>query len=410
MKTHTTKRTRALPAGLVIALFAFAGCDDFLTVENPGLVDDKSLNDRTIIPGLVVGMSAEFSRALPWVSRLIEEMTNGLTPGAYTWGPHVNGHLDVSEMDEYWNLMHSARWVAENGTARIEEILPAADYARSAVAARANLFAGFSNRLLGETVCYAVIDGGEAQPGEVHFTRAEAYFTKAAEIAQAVGSGAQDIHHAAVAGRASVRAWQGNWDAAVQDASLVPPAFVYNALFSAGTNRENNRLWSFFYVGIYGTLYNTEWAEPQDPRTPYVVLRDASGAEKRTSDGTGPAWVQAKYPNIDSPMPITSGKEMLLLRAEAALRANDFDGATDLMNASRAQYGMAPLTTPATETAAWELLRFERGATLWFEGRRYWDLSRWYEEGRDDFMEGRDRCMPIGITEVATNPNLAEFR
>ncbi|MGH7445850.1 MAG: RagB/SusD family nutrient uptake outer membrane protein, partial [Longimicrobiales bacterium] len=83
-----------------------------------------------------------------------------------------------------------------------------------------------------------------------------------------------------------------------------------------------------------------------------------------------------------------------------------------LLDQARAVYGMdpiAPLDIPVTTADAWELLRFERGATLWLEGRRLWDLRRWDAEGgvvADPFSEGRDLCFPISDEEQRVNPNL----
>ena len=70
---------------------------------------------------------------------------------------------------------------------------------------------------------------------------------------------------------------------------------------------------------------------------------------------------------------------------------------------------MTPLTAPADVATAWPILEKEKGAVLWLEGRRLGDLRRWYLEtgpAHNAFLEGRDKCLPISLAELQTNPNL----
>jgi hypothetical protein len=298
--------------------------------------------------------------------------------------------------------------VASAGVERLKESL-GADYDRSPHTAAANLWAGFSNRLLGELVCHAVIDGGPAEPREAHFPIAEAYFTEAARIAQATGE--DDTYYAALGGRASMRAWQGNWSGAVEDASLVPASFMFEAQFSfAG---EQNNFWGTVFSTRYLTVDASMWVEvTDDPRVPWIIARDDQGEILPTRGGNWRSFLPSKYPAQDSDVPITHGAEMLVLRAEAALRAGDLAGMTSLLNDSRAlpKWDMDPLPVPASVDEAWEVFKFERLATLWLESRAFWDKARWYDEGRDDALEGRFKCVPIGRGELDSNPNLADFR
>jgi hypothetical protein len=48
----------------------------------------------------------------------------------------------------------------------------------------------------------------------------------------------------------------------------------------------------------------------------------------------------------------------------------------------------------------------ERGAVLWLEGRRLWDLRRWLASGRNTALQGRSTCVPISLEEIGANPNL----
>jgi hypothetical protein len=79
------------------------------------------------------------------------------------------------------------------------------------------------------------------------------------------------------------------------------------------------------------------------------------------------------------------------------------------MNAARAFYGMTPLAVAGNATDAWADLRYERGATLWLEGRNFTDHRRWFTESgaaKDPAFQGRATCAPIARAERLSNSNL----
>ncbi|HVZ76821.1 MAG TPA: RagB/SusD family nutrient uptake outer membrane protein, partial [Gemmatimonadaceae bacterium] len=212
---------------------------------------------------------------------------------------------------------------------------------------------------------------------------------------------------AALGGRASVRAALGNWAGATADAAQVPASFVFNAIFSLNTSRENNDLAYETHTRRELTVYGTYWAtqSAKDPRTPWDTVK--VGTKIQTGqDGKTPFFRQDKYVGLGDLIPLTKGTEMLLLRAEAALRSADIPGMTGYINQERAAYGLAPVGTPASTADAWTLLQHERGAVVWLEARRLWDLRRWNAEGTNSFLSTRDKCMPFGSSELASNPNL----
>ena len=222
MKKSMTRRMRLAAAGLVVAVFGTSACGDLLEVTNAGLIEDEALNDPNFATALVAGVSADFSRAMnPGLAQYASVMAFEMTGGTSDQGEHIIGYLDSDIVDRQttWDVMQRARWVASAGVVRLKESL-GSNYASSIHAARANVFAGFANRLLGENMCFAVIDGGAVQDRSVHFELAEAYFTEAATVAAAAGD--DDTEWAALGGRASVRAWQGNWSGAATDAAAVP--------------------------------------------------------------------------------------------------------------------------------------------------------------------------------------------
>jgi hypothetical protein len=208
-----------------------------------------------------------------------------------------------------------------------------------------------------------------------------------------------------------VRAWQGNWAAAVQDAQQVPTNFVYNAIYSTNSTRENNSLVQETYVRREFSLFGTMWAQVfKDPRVPWDTIKTSTGSIQTGQDGKTPYFRQAKYTSLGSAIPLVKGTEMLLLQAEAALRNSDITTAFTLINQERAFYKMSALTAPTDLPTAWQTLEFERGAVVWLEARRLWDLRRWYVDqgpAHNDFLNGRDKSIPISLSEYQTNVNLA---
>jgi len=396
--------TRIQSALALMCILSLAGCGDFLDVTNPGPVEDDALDRPEAMPALVHGMSSDLSYALSRMS-YITALAAGeqSSSGSYLWTKAVaGGVMDIDEAPDVWGAMQRARWVAESGLARMQAVL-GSDFESSPLAARAYLHAAYSNRMLGESVCQAVFDGGPPGDPKQHFERAESHFTSALAIAQSAGD-AQAVS-AALAGRASVRASLARWDEAVADAEKVPIGFSYDAIFSLNSGRENNYFVSETYNRLEATEYGTEWAEVfGDPRVRWDTLYDAGGSVRKGQDGQTPVFQQRKYATFADDIPLAKGTEMLLIRAEAVLRDDDVPGAVEFINQERAFYGLgdASASTPAE---GWALLQRERGAVLWIEGRRLWDLRRWHAEGLNDFLEGRDDCIPPSREEQAANPN-----
>lgn len=388
------------------ALLLCAACD--LSVTNPGPVQDSQLNNPAAIPALVNGMSGDLSLALgnflgadgePVMSDELTHSGNFAAPNDYSVGV-----ITPADVDPDYQNMQQARWVAEDGLRRMQTVLGDAFEADSNTP-RAYLYAGFANRLLGEHSCQAVIDGGPAQSDSVYFQRADSLFSRANQIATTQNR--TSIALAALAGRASVRAALGDWDDAVADAQQVPATFVFDAIFSLNSSRENNDLANQTHVRREVTVYGTQWAETDaDPRTPWDTVFTSAHKVQTGNDGHTPFFRQDKYVTLADPIPLAKGTEMLLIQAEAALRNSDIDGMTGFINQERAVYGLDPVDPPGSTEDAWTLLQHERGADLWLEGRRFWDLRRWYAEGTNDFLDGRAKCIPFGQSELASNPNL----
>jgi len=415
--TTMMNRIKTIRRVALVALVATAGCSEVLSldVEAPGRIADEDLNSVDAVPGLVAGMSYDLTQAIDGALQEIILAGGELWhSGSYDFGTYPRGILSQApeDWDGEYGSFQQARWVAENGLKRIADVLEPAAFEKNVNVARAYLLGGFANRWLGENQCTSTVDGGPEVQNTEHFARADSLFTRAIAVGQAAGgSTGTAIVRAAYGGRASIKAWQNNWAAAVADAGQVPADFVYSAIFSTVSGGVLNDLVDETTDRKEFTVFNTMWAgTPNDARVPWRIVYDNSGQVEKGQDGETDFYQQRKFLTEDDDIPLTKGTEMLVLRAEAALRNNDIPGMVALLDQARAVFGEGAIgTAPANDAEAWVLLRRERAATLWLEGRRLWDLRRWKTEGgakADPYAADREVCFPISREERRVNPNL----
>lgn len=406
--TPSRRQWRVLAVGGLAA--SLAGCD--LSVTNPGPVQDVFLNEPAAQISVVTGTDVAMAYALNWIAYTGAFITKETVPsgnaGNLFGAPELvrQGIMDPEDHNEHWQNAHKARWVAEDAVRRFQNSLK--DFDSNVNVAKALLTAGYANRLLGENMCSAVIDGGPEQPHTVHLQRADSLFTQAIQVA----ARAKDtrIQTAAVAGRASVRMHLGDWAGAVADARQVPAGFVHQQnFFNKEWDDYNRFFWGnarlpFRGHSVWGTFFENYYKETRDPRTPW-----GSDPKFPVGDAAGVTWYfEQKYDKIDSPINLSTAREMQLILAEAAMREGRWQEGLQLVNQLRTSVGVQPWTASNPEQA-WAALKRERGIELWLEGRRLGDLRRWLADktpGETTDMTGRSLCFPVSFTEQQTNPNL----
>ncbi|MCZ6918331.1 MAG: RagB/SusD family nutrient uptake outer membrane protein, partial [Gemmatimonadetes bacterium] len=342
-----------------------------------------------------------------------------------------------------WERIARAVWTAEDALRRFAAVLPeitgAPAFTAYSPAAGASLLAGYAARTMGENFCEVAFDGGPLEGFMAALTKAEGHFTQAMNIGGA--SGDADIVTAGRAGRASVRAYMATYgmaswsDAAADAAGITDNDWVYVAVYSTQDQGQANYIMfgspgtgTYRAHTVWATFYEDWFTTTMDPRTPWtfdpaIPFGDA-GVQK--FGGNVDWFPQAKYDVRDSPINLSSGWEMRLIEAEAALNGGGgFAAALPLMNQRRTDLGMG-LITASTDAEAYTALKAERSFELWLEGRRLGDVRRWDDNntsgGISDLHDGvylmpgvkdptlstlasNDRCWPIGRSERETNPN-----
>ncbi len=447
--------TKKLTGRSVLALAAAALLTTACEVTNPGPVQDEFLNSEEAWPGIVAGAARSYNDALDWNAFEMGSIAREIHPSGSTgsYGISVREQLGWMSWDyRAWGAEQEARWVAEDGIRRVLYEPPHDDVPEDErvtvgddILAELHMWAGFSNRMLGETYCAAVIDGSAPQSYTVFLERAVDHFTNALQYAEP-GS---DIEWASYAGRASVYVDLDQWPQAVADAAQITDdhwSFVTEYYAEFGDDLWNAVHWStagqsYRTHSVWNTVYaqagdGQEWSstvgsyyawEPNDPRVSYRY-QDLVGDAAIGCCGTVPWWPQTKYDDPGADIEIASGEEMRLIEAENLLRggAANIPAAIAILNQLRTDAGLATQWDPAIGLdSAWAALKRERGIELWLEGRRLADLRRWdrtntpgaldpletVNEGAPDpwhpsHLRQQDLCHPIPEGEEQTNPNV----
>jgi len=455
-------------AAAVVALL-LAGCDT--SVTNPGLTPDEQLDKPAAWPAVVVGARRALSDAigssagpvsqlLYWGAAVTFEINPAGSTGSYGIPTDVQAGLPTdATMNGDWTQSNVARYAAEAAVARFRRVMPDTLFPKSPFVAQAYLYAGFANRLLGENFCQSVIPVEVPNPTHyvlapgnlgshtLYFLRADTAFTNALAVFTATGkTDTQTVNfiRAAHAGRAAVRADLASyglapWADATGDAALVPDTAKFLAPYSAASPDHYNYLYwaranqSFRAHTEWGTFYEDYYRRTRDPRvrwdttTKSDTLGDAAVAK---FGGRVPFWPEAKYATTSAPVRLSSGWEMRLIEAEAALVGGDVATAVTKMNLRRTNLAL-PLYDPAiTLDSAWTLLKLERAIEFWLEARRIGDLRRWIANNTPGaYVDGTYRashpgtlsptpietmttpvaralCFPVGRNERETNPNV----
>jgi hypothetical protein len=405
---------RGVAAGTLAAALLLGACD--LTVTNPGPVQDSFLDDPGAYPAVLQGVKRAYGMGLTRIALDGAMMAREGIPGGLFGTDFVLGTMTSSNVNDHWERLQQARWLAEDGVRRMTE----RQQNSGAIFAEMLLQAGYANRSLGHHMCTAVFDGGAPGDFMQYFDRAEDHFDAALAAAQAANSTA--LANAARAGRADVRMWNEDWTGAVQDAeAITDQAFNYQISFDAldfqsGANemyfRQASLPWREYTV--WNTFVEDYYTTTGDPRTAWRT----NPADPITMVDNLPFYVQLKFTTPTGPHTLSSYWEMLLVRAEAILvnTPGNFADAVALINQVHTRNisdnddNPLPALVAADATEAWELLKQERRIELWGEARRFGDLRRWHDQSRPgdqpmEDMSGRSSCFPVGIGEIRTNTN-----
>jgi hypothetical protein len=429
MRTPTSLARVAIAAAALL----FGGCTNWLSVDNPTVIDNDALDPVADID--LLAKSAQQNLASAYGHLIVYS----------SW---FTGETDVSETFPTRNEFGRRAISIQNGSLDTDVWFPLsqtvassyivlraalADTARNIHYARANMVLGFAYAFMAEQFCQGTVLAGPPLTTQNMLDSALAHFA----LARSQGDGAGTAAGAAIAdaawvGTARAQLQAGNLAAAINAADSVPASFVFNLAYMddlAQRFRLANRMW--FYVRDRGSIAVAPiWRTgPQlgpgvvqnaDPRVPWMIPVTSGPAAYAPQDAAYsvdrgiPYAVQQKYPDYSTPVRLASKLEADYIKAEAQGTAAQ----QAMIDARRAANGQPPDTgTSASPDSVLTRFFTERGRDFFLEGKRLGDFRRhpaniigmpvpasaYWKPGFAPV--GTDVCFPLPITETDNNPN-----
>ena len=447
LRRHAKKVVLALALILVSA-----ACDSLLEVELPGNLIATDLADPKLARTLALGVQADFECTY---DNFIMSMTLWTTEGnkVDNGRPTIETNLRVKEhWDTRWGNgscteprhTYMGFHIARAGADLAQELIPQFDDAdvdantKNFLLGHTEVYEGWATQLLGEEYCEVTFDQGAPISREATYQRALDAFTDAAgHLAGVTGpdaAQARNLWNAAMTGKARANLALGNLGLVEADASQVDVDFIFWATYAISPDRRRNDYWeefnedlgaslSEFYVptnhgnnGLPNDPNNTSGVDPNftflhafladgvtpDPRVPVFHDGEAVGF-----DNFSDVWTQRKYPDVDSPMRITSWREAQLMIAEVNPSLT-----VGIINNLRADWLGLPVYAGGTAAEIAAQLRVERIKELFMDGTRMIDKIRWNEPWNillnprgEPYNPNVTGCVPLGQFETGTNPN-----
>ncbi|CAN5728335.1 hypothetical protein BH23GEM3_BH23GEM3_01730 [soil metagenome] len=399
MKLYTKGFRLALTAAVVATA---AGCDDFLEVRNPNVVEATAIDPVADAPVLAASAFQNFATyygsAIVYSGWFTHEIWVGDTfPTRNEYGRRLIDDRNVTHNGEIWFPLSRAVSSAES-VLDLAGGAPGAD--QSVHIARAAMTSGFSILLMAEHFCRGTVAQGEVAGPELNtqqmldlaIERLNRAITVGTAAATATGPGttgttradAGNIANAARVGVARAHLQAGRNAEAIAAVANVPANFRFDVPFvddAGNRGRLGNGI--FFFSGggareaivvppVYRAMgVNLDLAPAAQEGDPRITYADAG---RDAQDATLRLWNQQKYPSYASPIRLASGLEARYIVAEAELKQGSPVAALTLINERRAA-GEQGVFAGAGDAVLAELMA-QRSRDFWLEGKRLGDFRR----------------------------------
>ena len=429
---------RAAATVLAVALCGTAACNEFLSADNPGAIEEPDLNSigyaSLLANGPIFAFQAAHDDVAYWNGQFTDELVNRGNNNPFIEEGQIDRRELYSDMS-YINAflyapLQRARYSGEDAAARLKVIL-GDSASRDLRVARSLAYAGYSYVYLGEMMCVTPIDLGAPKSSEEIFADALARFAEAITTATAardyalgltpantaLAAAADSVRHFALVGSARAALNRNETAQAIGFATQVPNGFEFRSYYSANSAGENNRTWNRLTVGSNAWLLGTPFeAMADDPRVPRI-LGTTSRAGTPLSPSSYSTFTNA-IPGADftaaSTVRIASGLEARYIVAEA-------QGATPatltFVNERRAAGLQAPVALAGDALMA--ELRDQRSRDFYLDNHRLGDLRRYkqyhnvdlfpkgaYPGSATQVYDETITCWPLPRNEINDNPNI----
>lgn len=392
----TRRATGAIALGTFVVVL-MAACNSALDVKDPDVINPGSVTNADGAVAAYNGAIGDFTFANDGDQGGQEGMVlvSGVMADEYfdaeTFPTRIeydsrainenNGTLTTAYFD-----LHKARVALEGASDALTQFAP------TPVSRPAEMLAlaGMTYVYFAEDYCSAVPFSARQSDGSIAYgtplSTSQMLDTAIArfDAATALAPSAAILNLAAV-GKGRALLDQADFPGAAAAVAAVPASFSYLTFHSIGTARQQNGIFVFNNQAPAGTarfsVSDTEGTNGLNFRSaadPRVV----SALNGKGFDNVSPLYVLAKYTSATSPVPVATGVEARLIRAEAVLQGGNGAAMVDSLNALRADaannggFTLTALTDPGTAAGQADLLFRERAFWMFATGHRLGDLRR----------------------------------
>lgn len=417
---HRPSRILVRGALTTLVLATFAGCNNFLQVDNTSTVDAGTIDPAHDASTLSNSSLQDFAAIYSSLA-MYDGWFTGATIASETFqGPNDFARRQVLDNDGDITTVFSGISTAIVSAGKVIDVLQGASDAASNIdLARVELVAGYSFEFMAEDFCVGTARGGPALDSAAMLDSAQLHFSNAIAIGTANGSAdGLAFANAALVGRARSELQEGNKTAALADAQQVPDAFEYDIQYfndNANLTRVGNQLWARTF-GRGSISVAPAYRDLDDPRVPVVAPGEMfQGVSFAPQDGVTPFFAQVKFASYAAPIRLASKLEADYIAAEASGNAAE----VELINERRSANGQPAYSGATDDESVLTELMTQKTLDFYLEGKRLGDFRRngaavlnMPVPGTPYFKTngygpiGNQTCYILPIGETSNNPNL----
>jgi tetratricopeptide (TPR) repeat protein len=402
-------------------MFFLGACDGLFDVDNPTNILDQDLADPQLLRALSNtpqgAVSIGYAGGIQHGEIVGDAATHVSTNTAWL---ELDAGVFSSFNEAYegvYNTMAQGRWVADDATRRLEELVanPSTD-ARVGVA---YFWSGVARTALASLFEEIPFDNNPPQtPAEIYRDAIE-HFQKSAQISAAAGDAMttaaalgqvarsyRDLYFEGVhyGGGASPQLFAQAENFA-REALSVRPDYLVNVNYAPPGS--TNTVFTAYSTGSIYNVMDAGYANRMDPVSGQRDMRIRHNPRLTVSSDGRDVYEQQKYDNRSSPIPVSRWQESELIIAEHRFMQGDYEAAVNHINRVRSA---AQLSNFVSSEAAeiWEQLMYERETEFFLEMRRWQDM-RYYEIMPPRWIPaaqalGVHRRWPVSVLERGSNP------
>lgn len=414
---HVSSR-RALSVALIAPIaFATSGCDSFLDVTDPGILEAEVIDPET--DGELISRSAMQNLLVAFGNVIINSawFTNEARVGDTFPTRNQFGRRDIVGNNGTHN---TENWVpTQRAIASAEDAIRVLAAAGGLNAGRSYFVSGFGVLQMAELFCEGTVkldvkDAGPRLDTQQMLDIAIDRLTEARAVLGGVsGAEAENMATAALIGLARAHLFAGRNAEAIAFASQVPDDFLFNAWYvddPSNRGRLGNNIWSFSNARlslVVGPEYR-EMADSGDTRIAYVDMN------RNAQDGELRFFRQDKVKGWADPIRFASHLEARYIILEAE---RDLAAIVEFVNERREAGNQEPFSSSDPDEI-WLEFFDQHTRDLWLEARRMpaWrrnpdHMPNIIEPGPDNYYKtglgpvNSQTCWIVPNAEVDNNPN-----